>query len=65
MPNIIYYIFFLLVSIYSLLKSIGYAFYEIKELNNKVGGVSIIIFSIFVVILSNLLMLLNFKILVL
>lgn len=61
MANIIYYIVFLLVSIYTLLKTIGYAVYEIKELNNKIGGTTVIIFSIIVVIFANVIMLLNLK----
>lgn len=59
MANILYDIIFLLVSLYALLKAIGYAVYEIKELNNKVGGTTIIVFSIIVVIFANIVMIIN------
>lgn len=59
MANILYDIIFLLVSLYVLLKAIGYAVYEIKELNNKVGGTTIIVFSIIVVIFANIMMIIN------
>lgn len=59
MANILYDIIFLLVSLYVLLKAIGYAVYEIKELNNKVGGSTIIVFSIIVVIFANIMMIIN------
>lgn len=59
MANILYDIIFLLVSLYVLLKAIGYAVYEIKELNNKVGGSTIIVFSIIVVIFANIVMIIN------
>lgn len=59
MANILYDIIFLLVSLYVLLKAIGYAVYEIKELNNKVGGTTIIVFSIIVVIFANIVMIIN------
>ncbi len=50
----IYHILFLLISLYILLKTIGYALYEINTLNNKTGGIVIITFSILVVIYSNI-----------
>lgn len=56
MTNIIYDLIFLLISIFILLKAIGYAIYEIKELNNKVGGITIISFSILVIIFANIMM---------
>lgn len=56
MTNIIYDLTFLLISIFILLKAIGYAIYEIKKLNNKVGGITIISFSILVIIFANIMM---------
>ena len=56
MTNIINDLIFLLISIFILLKAIGYAIYEIKELNNKVGGITIISFSILVIIFANIMM---------
>lgn len=51
-----YNIFFLIVSLYILLKTIGYGIYELKEKNNKSGSICIILLSIFSVILSNIMM---------
>lgn len=56
MTNIIYNSIFLLISFFILLKVFGYAVYEIKELNNKVGGITIICFSSLVVIFANIMM---------
>ena len=59
MPNFVYHILFLIISIYILLKTIGYALYEINTIKNKPGGIAIITFSIFVVIFSNVMVWLN------
>ena len=59
MPNFVYHILFLIISIYILLKTIGYALYEINTIKNKPGGIVIITFSIFVVIFSNVMVWLN------
>lgn len=59
MNHIIYFIVFLIITIYILLKAIGYAIYEIKEFNNKVGGIVIISFSTLVVIFVNIIMLIR------
>lgn len=56
MTSIIYDLIFLVISIFILLKVIGYAIYEIKELNNKAGGIAIISFSVLVVIFANVMM---------
>lgn len=56
MTNFLYDILFLIISIYILLKAIGYGIYEIKEKENKTGGITVITFSIFVVIFSNIMM---------
>ena len=56
MNSIIYFIVFLIITLYILLKTIGYAIYEIKEQNNKTGGIVIISFSILVVIFVNIMM---------
>lgn len=53
MVSLIFNILFLLVSIYCLLKVIGFALYEIKEMNNKSGGIIVISFSILVIIFAN------------
>lgn len=59
MNSIIYFIVFLTITLYILLKTIGYAIYEIKEQNNKIGGIVIISFSILVVIFVNIMMLIR------
>ena len=59
MNHIIYFIIFLITTIYILLKAIGYAIYEIKEFNNKVGGIVIISFYKDVVIFANIMMLIR------
>ena len=59
MNSIIYFIVFLIITLYILLKAIGYAIYEIKEQNNKIGGIVIISFSTLVVIFVNIMMLIR------
>ncbi|MCI8470211.1 MAG: hypothetical protein HFJ35_01735 [Clostridia bacterium] len=54
MTNIIYHVLFLIISLYILLRTIGYALYEINTIKNKVGGITIITFSVLVVIFSNI-----------
>lgn len=53
MITIVHYIIFLLITLYILLKVIGYGIYEIKQENNKFGGIAVISFSCFVVIFAN------------
>ena len=60
MSNTIYDIIFLLISIYIMLKAIGYGLYEIKEKMNKSGGITVIAFSIIVVIFANTIMFINY-----
>lgn len=48
--------YFLLLTIWILLKAIGFAIYEIKELDNKTGGVVVICFSVLVIIFANIMM---------
>ena len=50
LQNFIYDFLFIVFSIFILFKTISYGVYEIKGQKNKVGGFSIIIFSILVVI---------------
>ena len=54
MANILYDLIFCLITAYILFKVIGYAIYEINEMNNKIGGIVIISFSTLVVIFSNI-----------
>ena len=57
MNNFIYDLIFLLITLYVLFKAIGYAIYEMKEFNNKSGGIIIITLSVLVVIFANVMML--------
>ena len=52
MSNIVYHVLFLIISLYILLKTIGYALYEINTIKNKAGGITIITFSLLVVLFS-------------
>ena len=54
MPTFVYHILFLIVSIYILLRTIGYAIYEINVAKNKSGGIVVITFSTLVVIFANI-----------
>lgn len=58
MQIFIYDFLFIITSIFILFKVIGYGIYEIKELNNKIGGITVIAFSSIVVILFILIILL-------
>jgi len=57
MTSLIYNLIFLLLTLYILFKVIGYAIYEMKEMNNKTGGIVIIAFSVLVVIFANIMLL--------
>ncbi len=59
MTTIAYDLIFFLTSLYVLFKVIGFAIYEIKEMNNKVSGIVIISFSILVVIFANIMIIIN------
>ena len=54
MPTFVYHILFFIVSAYILLKTIGYGLYEINTAENRAGGIVVIVFSILVVIFSNI-----------
>lgn len=53
MLSLVYHVLFFILSAYILLKSIGYALYEINTIQNKTGGIVVIAFSVIVVIFSN------------
>ena len=59
MNTIAYDLIFFFTSLFILLKVIGFAIYEIKEMNNKVSGIVIISFSILVVIFANIMVIIN------
>lgn len=49
-----YHVLFLVFTIYVLIQSISYGLYEINEQENKLGGRIVILFTIFSVIFSNI-----------
>ena len=59
MFSIIYHVLFLVISLFILMKTIGYALYEINTIKNKIGGIVVISFSILVVIFSNVIIWMN------
>jgi hypothetical protein len=52
--NIFINLFFLLLSLYVLGKIIGYAMYEINIEKNLFGGICTIVFSVFSILIGNL-----------
>lgn len=53
--NFIYHFTFIVVTIFILIKTISYGLYEIKNQNNKFGGIAVICFSILVIVFTNIL----------
>lgn len=45
------FLFIILLSIWVCIKTISYGLFEIKENNNKFGGITVIVFSIIALIL--------------
>lgn len=54
MLTVFYHILFLIFTLYTLVQSVSYGFYEIKEQGNKMGGITVILFTIFSAIFSNI-----------
>ena len=54
MLNLFYHLLFLIFTAYVLSRSISYGLYEIKQEENQFGGTLVIIFSVFSVIFSNI-----------
>ncbi len=46
------FILFVVVNIFIFIKVLAYGLYEIKQENNKFGGITVIVFSLLVAILS-------------
>lgn len=57
LQNFIYDLLFILISLYVLIKTIYYGLYEIKENDNKTGGIVVISFSVIVFIFFNIVIL--------
>ena len=49
-----YHVVFLIFTIYVLIRSVAYGLYEINEQKNRFGGRLVILFTIFSVIFSNI-----------
>ena len=49
-------IIFFIITFYILLRTIAYGIYELKEKNNKTGCVCVIVFSLFSIVFSNIIM---------
>lgn len=50
----LYHILFSLFTIYVFVESVSYGIFEIKSQNNKLGGISVITFSIFCILIGNI-----------
>ena len=46
------FILFVVVNIFIFIKVLAYGLYEIKQENNKFGGITVIVFSLLVAVLS-------------
>jgi len=54
MLSFFYHVLFLIFSVYVLIQSVSYGLYEINEQKNKFGGRIVILFTIFSVVFSNI-----------
>ncbi len=54
MLNLLYHTLFLIFTLYVMIQSISYSLYEIRHEKNTTGGKFIIVFTIFSVIFSNI-----------
>ena len=57
LQKFIYDLLFIFISLYVLIKTIYYGIYEIKENDNKTGGIVVISFSVIVFIFFNIVIL--------
>lgn len=46
------FVLFVIVNIFIFIKVLAYGLYEIKQENNKFGGITVIVFSLLVAVLS-------------
>lgn len=58
--NFLFYIVFIITTVFILVKTIFYGLYEINTENNKSGGIAVICFSILVVVFTNVTVLRRF-----
>lgn len=54
MSTLIYQLIFIFITIFIFFKTVGYAIYELKEKENKVGAITVIAFSFLVIVFSNI-----------
>lgn len=54
MYNFLYFFLLFLFSIFVFIESLSYGLNEIKVEKNKIGGIAFIIFSLFCIVFSNL-----------
>ena len=54
MINFFEYIFLILLAGYSIIRSLSYALYEIREQKNRVGGIFVILLSLLAFVLLNI-----------
>lgn len=59
MYKLFYLIVLIMFSVFVLIKTISYGLYEIKKENNKIGGICFIVFSIFCILFSNIIIIMN------
>ncbi len=57
--NFLYHFVFIFISIFILIKTIFYGFYEINTENNKSGGIAVICFSILAIVFTNIIVFLR------
>lgn len=60
MSTIIYQLIFIFITIFIFFKTVGYAIYELKQNQNKVGAITIICFSFLVIVLSDITIIMTF-----
>lgn len=59
MSGIVYHIIFFILSIFVFLRCVAYGLYEWKEIKNRSGGATVILFAIFVTVFSNVMVWIN------
>lgn len=57
--DFIFHVLFFIFSLYVLFKTVFYGIYEFKTLNNKLGGISVICFSLLVIVLANIILIIK------
>lgn len=58
--NFLFYIVFIITTVFILVKTISYGLYEINTENNKSGGIAIIGFSILVIVFTNVMVFIRY-----